>query len=572
MKKYKECPPEQTIDKIKSILAQNNIKVKITKSNNKNFYSCRVDVCNNRLKKLGVGTNGKGMTESYSLASGYAEFMEIFQNKLLFENESLCFETHLINALKKSKIIDADNYDFNNCQFYNTSKIDFYSVKEKCIKQFYAYDFLFHSGSNGMCAGNTAKEAIVQGICEIFERYVVSRIYNEKLSLPTIPLDYYEGTELYKRIKRLLKQNTNIKVIIKDCSLDKGLPVVGVLMIDVANQVYNFNLGADCNPIVATERCFTELYQKQCFTKHPKNKEKILGIPFDFRHDPTGLDMENAICYGRGQWPSSIFNDNTKFKFNQDSLFYQKKIENDLQYCVKVIDYFNCDLYIRDNSILGFPTYYIIIPGMNVPKDCEHIVGKQSPQYDLYSKLNDLSKEELELLTLESEKEYIQLKELNEVFDLTNYLPINRNNDLQNIDFNLFLSLSMYKLGLYDKFTFYMNEFLKNKDRTDYIYFYAAYNFVLLYQVQKQDLNSTKNILEKCYGEALTKEVISDMINPDDIFKYYKLPSYPNCSKCKLKKDCLVDDVVQICVDLRKKEIAANIDQGKLSEVFDFEI
>ena len=572
MKKYKECPPEQTIERIKSILAQNNIKVKVTKSNNGFFYSCRVDICNSRLSKIRLGTNGKGMTEKYSLASGYAEFMELLQNKLMFENESLCFEEHLMDSLKKSKIIDADCDDYNNCQFYNKSKIDFYSVKEKCIKQFCAYDFLFQSGSNGMCAGNSAKEAITQGICEIFERYVAAKIYNEKLSFPTIPLDYYEGTELHRRIKKFLKQNANIRVIIKDCSLDKGLPVVGVLVIDVENQVYNFNLGADCNPIVATERCFTELYQKKCFRNQLQSEKKILGVPIDFHYELTECDMEKAICNGSGLWPVSIFNDNTKFTFDRNSLFYQNKIENDLQYCVKVTDDFNSDIYIRDNSILGFPTYYIVIPGMNVPRECDHIEGKFTPQSDLYSKLGNLSKKDLEFLTLESEKDYIRLKELNESFDMTDYWPININNDLQNLDFELFLSLSMYKLRMYDKFLLYMDEFLKDKDRIEYVYFYAAYNFVLLYQVQKQDLESTTSVLEKCYGSELANEVIKDMINPDDIFKYYKFPSYPDCSKCKLKKDCRVDDAVQMCVDLRKKEVAANIDQMKLAEVFDFVI
>ena len=44
-------------------------------------------------------------------------------------------------------------------------------------------------------------------------------------------------------------------------SLYEGLPVVGVLVLDTQHGLYNFNMGADCNPLIAIERCLTELYQ-----------------------------------------------------------------------------------------------------------------------------------------------------------------------------------------------------------------------------------------------------------------------------------------------------------------------
>ena len=41
--------------------------------------------------------------------------------------------------------------------------------------------------SNGMSAGNTKNEARVQGLSEVFERYVKNRIIAEAISLPEIP-------------------------------------------------------------------------------------------------------------------------------------------------------------------------------------------------------------------------------------------------------------------------------------------------------------------------------------------------------------------------------------------------
>lgn len=105
MKTYKECSPEITIAKIESILAQNGISIRIKKSNNGYFNSCRVDIVNQRLKKMGLGTNGKGMNDNYSTASGLAELMERIQNQMIFgpnNNGSECF---LEKLKKKNRII-----------------------------------------------------------------------------------------------------------------------------------------------------------------------------------------------------------------------------------------------------------------------------------------------------------------------------------------------------------------------------------------------------------------------------------------------------------------------------------
>ena len=422
-------------------------------------------------------------------------------------------------------------------------------------------EIIKNNGSNGMCAGNSAKEAITQGICEIFERHVIKEIYFKQLSLPTIPIDYFKGSELYGKICGLLKQNEKLKIIIKDCSLDRGLPVIGVLIIDTENQLYNMHLGSDCNPIVAAERCFTEMFQ---------NTRNFYSINYDFSTIPDDVDLLKTVCFGGGNWPISIFNDKSHFTFSPNTPFYSGNIENDLEYCVNVLKRMGYNLLVRDNSFLGFPTYYVVVPEMSVLK-------RFQPNRDLieiskFSRIDILSENELYELASFLDNNYLTIKKENEIIGIKKYFPYNVNQDLENLDLNLFMALLMYRTQKYDRFIFYMDNYLKDKDKEEYVYFYAAYNFTLLYRVQRQDLELVTSILQKCYGDELAKDVIDDLINPDEVFKYYKFPSYPDCSKCKLRKDCRVDDVVQICVDLRKKEIAANIDQGKLAEVFDFEI
>jgi len=162
-----------------------------------------------------AGTNGKGRTYEYALASGYGEFMERFQNRILLEpsfihqihqilhqeNSSLCsalrgigirsefiFDPHerfektaiAIKEIKDNDVLlfsnkPEDNKKIENLVLQNLSNADsimipFYSVTDD--KEIFLPVELCYcaSGSNGMCAGNSYQEAFLQGICEIFAK------------------------------------------------------------------------------------------------------------------------------------------------------------------------------------------------------------------------------------------------------------------------------------------------------------------------------------------------------------------------------------------------------------------
>ncbi|MBR0342849.1 MAG: hypothetical protein IJH64_11510 [Oscillospiraceae bacterium] len=78
--KHKECGPEETVSRIRKILDICGIETQVLNERNQfeGAFSNRIV-----LKNLGVGTNGKGTTKAYALASGYAEFMERLENESL---------------------------------------------------------------------------------------------------------------------------------------------------------------------------------------------------------------------------------------------------------------------------------------------------------------------------------------------------------------------------------------------------------------------------------------------------------------------------------------------------------
>jgi len=303
-KPYKACKPIDTIAKTRNILSELSIFLKEEHFPHENFSACSLVVASNEIGNIDIRTNGKGMSIQYSLASAYSEFIERIQNYFLFN--------HLGHALKKNinllsegnsfrQRVEKDNLilDFLYDPFESYQKTDdvideCYSIlapifkisdKQKLLEfvkndlgfqkvlcvPFYAVseersinlpiELIFAaSGSNGMCAGNTPQEAIIQGICEIMERYAGTKIYYDRLTPPTIPKEYFEGTLIHKYIEEI-EEKRGLKIIIKDCSLGLGLPVMGVIIINPKDNTYNFNLGSDPSPITALERCLTELYQ-----------------------------------------------------------------------------------------------------------------------------------------------------------------------------------------------------------------------------------------------------------------------------------------------------------------------
>lgn len=77
---FKEVKPMETVNKLKGILMKLGIETEeewITESSI-NTYTVRVTI-----KGTNIGANGKGVSKEFSLASGYAEFFERFQNNML---------------------------------------------------------------------------------------------------------------------------------------------------------------------------------------------------------------------------------------------------------------------------------------------------------------------------------------------------------------------------------------------------------------------------------------------------------------------------------------------------------
>ena len=400
--KYKDCPPEDTIAHIKAILKNLGISTReqLSPCAAEGLYSCRI-----KIEGTEVGQNGKGTTALFSLASGYAEFMERLATGYLFpfESKDLVWESideAVLNGgfmLKKTLseiyaiplfLVDvktllekwADNGQIKALPFRSLEDGKIYLLPEDLYR-----GFVF---TNGSCAGNTREEALVQGISEIIERYCSRKILKEKLSPPLIPeAELKRVPKIYKFIKEI-ENDWQLKLFIFDASLGLGLPVIGAVYIDKKSKKACLRFGCHPRFEIALERTITELVQGR------RLNDSINMSPFGAEYESLSDSADNIfnilklgcgimslnLLRGFSRDESSMktsasLNNCPKQDLDSTALSTNKadwqwkpfeevsgSNKDLLDHLTGICRAMNWDVYIRDCSFFGFPVYHVFIP------------------------------------------------------------------------------------------------------------------------------------------------------------------------------------------------------------------
>ena len=293
---YGKCDtPNNTIDKIKSGFDRLGLKVDYAPfrvSDNIHWGQIWID-------DIRIVCNGKGMTPELAKASAHAElaerfsaglFYEVFEERVRFNipalydratsrflnnewmdgyvnahqdeltGDFLSIETLLANETHLTKTDIANIKNSKMARHW----VDGYSVlQEKTVKVPVNFITYIHA-SNGIAAGNTKEEAMIQASCEIFERHAQIHIIKPEKIVPSIDPDSVDNPEIQNMIQYF--RGNNVAVLIKDLSMEGTLPCIGVLFI-------NHNLspgrlehkilipGVSFNLDEGLTRCFTESMQ-----------------------------------------------------------------------------------------------------------------------------------------------------------------------------------------------------------------------------------------------------------------------------------------------------------------------
>lgn len=372
---YKADSPINTIQKIRAKIIQLGIPFEeITLGDGEMFCSCRITIT--RDTDNSIGTNGKGMNSDFARASGYAEFMERLQNRAIvypnpatigascrfYPDEKEYYWTHdnaeiqikrfVPRALSLEAGLRAQKIEGKSIPFYHVNTGEIVDLPYSLIR--------WTNGSNGMCAGNIREEALIQGFNEIFERYCIQEMYLRKITPPDIPLSEFDGSEVLKRLE-CVRDVYGMDFRVKDISLGEGFPVLALLLYSPDKTKYIVHLGADLNACVALERCFTEIFQGYT--------AETLRFDNDV-NDCEKLDLFNefkrSLMHGRGRQYASFFSDTPSYPYQGHTTIpvgddFREDLHNICQWIINK----GYDIYIRDNSFLGFPALHIVIPGLS---------------------------------------------------------------------------------------------------------------------------------------------------------------------------------------------------------------
>lgn len=262
--KIKAVEPEKTINKILHILKNCGCECMINDNEPiDGIYSCHV-----LLKGMPeICANGKGVTKELSRASGLSELMERIQDTGLFY--PYYYDERLVPSDKrellwkdlKSNVKMCLFGAFGNSQWSDITSfscIKFIDILNNNKEIYLPYDILWHvCGSNGVCAGNTPEEAMNQGLCEIFERYVLKQVYKKDIEAYLLTSDTEKELPIYNKIQYLRKIGFQIELL--DFSEDGNWPVAGIIVSKDGKSA--LNLGSAPHFHIAFERCFTEFFQ-----------------------------------------------------------------------------------------------------------------------------------------------------------------------------------------------------------------------------------------------------------------------------------------------------------------------
>ncbi|WP_341541482.1 30S ribosomal protein S12 methylthiotransferase accessory factor YcaO [Mannheimia haemolytica] len=212
--------------------------------------------------------------------------------------------------------------------------------------------------SNGMSAGNTKNEARVQGLSEVFERFVKNRIITEAISLPEIPQSVIDGYPTIKASIEKLEQE-DFPILCYDASLGGEFPVICVILLNPNNGTCFASFGAHPNFQVAFERTVTELLQGRSL------KDLDVFAPPSFNNEDVAdhANLETHFIDSSGLISWDLFKRDSDYPFVHWD--FSGTTEQEFNNMMAIFNKHNQPVYIMDYEHLGVYACRILAPGMS---------------------------------------------------------------------------------------------------------------------------------------------------------------------------------------------------------------
>ena len=385
----KDAPLEESIERFSTILKQ--LKIEVMEDNwlnpLNNVFSVNLKVTSCPV----LYSNGKGSSRLAARASAYGELFERLATHMSFSDYYLGLDNSNAPFVhfkdEKWTRIDQENPEIPN-DVLNSSLRKFYKEEGELNLEhlvdlqsssfsrgvcsipftnarngevvYFPVNLLDNLyGSNGMSAGNTEYEALVQGLSEIIERYVKKEVISRGLALPKIPEEILAKYE--KSCKTLHDlQGDGLKAVCYDASLGCKFPVICVVLFNQRNGTCFASFGA--HPIfeVALDRTLTELMQGRTFSDLDNFEEP----DFDLERVSDIVNLESHFVDSTGILPMQMYRKIPDYRFVAwDFSGSTQEQFKALRYMISKLGF---DIYVRSyNDLGGINVYRTIVPGMS---------------------------------------------------------------------------------------------------------------------------------------------------------------------------------------------------------------
>jgi YcaO-like protein with predicted kinase domain len=386
----------------------------------KTLKSCeRLWSVNIEIPEIRAMSNGKGTSEMAAMTSAYAEMVERLSAGMetgirIGEYRNLYGELgDLLSKVTLFKYVNGYKWTHQN-NIQNAVKVESFLKDYKFVPAQYEYlkdssELLRHwipgyslvqdkevyvpilfvkwiSSTNGIAAGNTIEEAIVQGTCEIFERdaMIKSLRFMNKKPCPNIDPDSIDDTTIQDILKYF--RDNNIEVVIKDIGQDI-YPVHAVITFNksISSKHIGYNMmkaGSSFNTIESLTRCFTERMQ---------------GTHFEFEASQGVIDSD----IGSDKYIPIFFKGICTLDLNRHAKGDVVKLDNksingtkiEIGQCVDIARKLGTDLIFIDHThpVLNFPVVRMVMPGVSdfikwwdPTKATLNLIGNLEPEEQRY--------------------------------------------------------------------------------------------------------------------------------------------------------------------------------------------
>ncbi len=425
----KDATLEESLAKMKQSLKEVGCETKLSHEKHPLGNCFSVNLASREAPRH-IYSNGKGILSEASMASAYGEYIERLQTNNFF----IDFYLPQRNYYPDEVVFDFDGaylntelrdiYDPNN-ELSGEELVDFNSDYEDKIV---ALPFIKQSSgettyiplnilsnlyvSNGLATGNTALEAQVQALSEIYERHVKLEIIKKGYSLPAFPNEIIESfPRVHKDVEELRSHGYIVEVL--DASLGGVFPVTAISFINPKTSTLFVSFGAHPILEVSLERTMTELMQGRSL----ENLDGFEVPTFDMSVVKDSFNLEAHFIDSNGKLGFSFLSKTKSFEYTPYA-YNGNSTKEEHEYLLDILKTLGKESYIREYEYLGFYSCQMIVPGISEVYPIEDLIynnknnGKRIR--DMVLNFKDYDPEEI----LE------EIEQLEETLDIEKYIGV----------------------------------------------------------------------------------------------------------------------------------------------------